>query len=504
MRVNIFSVPSGEVEALRSKLAVSGMEIIHSVTQDGWKGSFYYSTSPLASKVSWAKTFEPYFNEHAVPVSRNPYAAFVFSKGDRCYVLSFGKSHFYIRPYCDYDFGIELAKRIANEADTRQTSSRRFQDRNKKNIKSYVNNSRLDVQSGESVDYIQAAIVEPSRVAFGKSGKFGTSAMLTPDIIPSELGSFLSQLEVEMARPARFALPRTTIINEPDEVAKLDELLLKELTAKIGTSEFAHNSYDLFGVDFVFTNDGKFTVTCPGEPSLELDDLSMADLKRYIADNKIAREDILRIKIKHEPEGAPSYVKPLKEAIDFIADGENVLLTSGRWMRFNQDYLDFLDDYLRTITVEQLEPEFLAVAVDEPTFNLSPEVAAAGYVVADKDFSIFKTRRSTPIEAWDLQRGDCVYAVKFGTPQKLGYVCDQATAVLELLRNRAEVKQVPSFRQYCLWLGYRAQKPLADITGSGSIILKQKIETWARKSRDLGIEPVLKISRKLKPGVETA
>jgi len=75
--------------------------------------------------------------------------------------------------------------------------------------------------------------------------------------------------------------------------------------------------------------------------------------------------------------------------------------------------------------------------------------------------------------------------------------------VLELLRNRAEVKEVPDFKRYCLWIGYRGKKSIGSITESGSIILKQKIETWARKSRDLGIEPVIKISRKLKEGVDT-
>lgn len=122
---------------------------------------------------------------------------------------------------------------------------------------------------------------------------------------------------------------------------------------------------------------------------------------------------------------------------------------------------------------------------------------AAGYEIADKYFSIFRTRSSTPIEAWDLKKGSCVYAVKFGTAQKLGYVCDQATGVLELLRNKAGVNQIPDFKQYCLWLGYRGKNYLDTITSSGSIILKQKIETWARKARELGIEPILKISQRV-------
>jgi hypothetical protein len=52
----------------------------------------------------------------------------------------------------------------------------------------------------------------------------------------------------------------------------------------------------------------------------------------------------------------------------------------------------------------------------------------------------------------------------------------------------------------CGW-DYRGKRQLNDITDTGSIILKQKIEIWARKARELGIEPVLKISRNLDRGL---
>ncbi len=178
--------------------------------------------------------------------------------------------------------------------------------------------------------------------------------------------------------------------------------------------------------------------------------------------------------MRHDPEDSVGFDRPLKETLDFIADGENVLLSGGKWMYFNQDYLDFLDDFLRSIEVEE----------------------------TDKNFSIVKTKAKTPIEAWDLRRGSTVYAVKFATPQKLGYVCDQAAAVLELKRNKAGMKKMPAFERYCLWLGYRSKKPVDDITKTGSIILKQKMETWARKAREVGVEPVIKLSRKMKPGVD--
>jgi uncharacterized protein (TIGR04141 family) len=502
VKINIFCIPEAEVEELRTKLCGSGMSVIKEVDQNGWHGEFYYSKIPLSGEPSWVESFREYFDEVGLPSSRNHYAAFVFTKNARCFVLSFGKSHFFIRPHCDYDFGIELAKRIADDEDTRQTASRRFQGKKTKDIKSFANNTRLDFESGESVDFIQASIIIAQQDLFGKAGKFGTSALLTPDITASELGTFLTNLEGELAKEPNFTLPRTTLISEPDEVAKLDELLLDQLTSGVGTTVFTHNTYDLYGVDFVFSSEESFVVSCPGEPRGIYEALTIKELKAYISDNRISREDILKIKIRHLPDGSPPYTKRLKESVDFIADKENIVLTNGRWMRFNQDYIDFLDEYLRGIEIEVTESQFLDITIGEPEFNRSPEIKAAGYEVADRDFTIFRTRSATPIEAWDLKLGGRVYAVKFGTPQKLGYVCDQATAVLELLRNRAEASTIPGFRSYCLWFGYRGQNRLDNIASTGSIILKQKIETWARKARDLGIEPVIKISRKLKPGVD--
>jgi hypothetical protein len=215
------------------------------------------------------------------------------------------------------------------------------------------------------------------------------------------------------------------------------------------------------------------------------------------------QSQILRIKIEHQEDAGFTWSQEIKEAVDFIADEERVLLTGGRWMRFNQDYLDALDEYVRDIEVEVAESQFAEIVDTEPEFNSSEAIGTAGYSVADKDYSIFRTLSATPIEAWDLKRGTRVYAVKFGSAQKLGYVCDQATAVLELLRNRAGITSIPDFSSYCLWLGYRAKRTApASIAESGSIILKQRVERWARKCRELGVDPVIKISRKAQRAID--
>jgi len=497
VKLNIFQIPTSDLEGLKNKLTASGMDVIKEVEQDGWRGEFYFSTEPEPVEVPWIEAYRNYFEDGKVPTNTNYFATFLFTRGAVAFALSHGKSHFYLRPYCNYDFGIELAKRIADELDIKQTASKRFQGKRKKHIRSFAANTRLDVESGESVDYIQAAVIESQREMFGKSGKFGTSALLAPDIGTVEIGSFLSKLEAEVAREPRFMLPRTTIISEEGDIERYDQLLVNELTAQETTTDFTHNSYDLYGIDFVFSNEGSFKLRCPGYREVLLPDLGIGELKEYISSNCMPRQDVLKIKIVHEHEGRSKYTQEIKQALDFIVDNERVLLNNGRWMRFNQDYLQFLNEYLDAIRVEETEPTFQCIELGESEFNQSPALRDGSYEVADKDFSIFRTRSSTPIEAWDLKKNRCVYAVKFGTAQKLGYVCDQATNVLEILRNSAGTRQIPDFQQYCLWLGYKSKTRVERISSTGSIILKQKIEAWARKCHELGIEPVLKISQKV-------
>lgn len=502
MKLNVFSVLPREVEALREKLTSADMSIIASVTQDGWAGDFYYSPDTQHPReVAWAKPFRDFFADGSRPKSRSPFAVFMFVKSDHCFAISYGKAHFYVRPYCDYDFGIELAKRIARGDDTRQTASKRFSGRQRKSIRSYSNDTRLSVESGESVDYIQAAILPEYIADFGSVAKFGTSAQVTPEITHEEIGAFLSNIEEQLQADAKFSLPRTTLLTDEQEVARFDEELIGQLQSEAGTTEFTHNSYDLYGVDFIFGSVGSYTIKY-GRKSQDVDQLTIRELKEFISTNSVPRDRILSLKIAHHQEDGPTYMNELKRDLDFISDADRVVLSGGRWMRFNQDYLDFLDEYLRGLAVEETEPELAETYLSEGEFNASEEVARAGYEVADKDFSIFKTRSSTPIEAWDLKRGTTVYAVKFGTAQKLGYVCDQARAVLELMRNKAEVRQIPNFDAYCLWLGYRGKQLPETIADSGSIILKQKIEAWARAAEVLGITPMLKLSRPLRHGVD--
>lgn len=493
MRLNIFLIPADQVRSLEAKLEEKGLTATHRLDQDGWHGTFMFCPEPPPGVIPWVKTFSAYIGSDRY-FNRSYFGAIVLANESACYALTFGKAHFFVRPFCDFDFGIEIAKRIADEDDILQTAARRYQGKQRKDIRSYAGHTRLAVPPGNSVDFLQARVIPDKADTFGVSGKFGTSCLLTPDIEPDEIGSFLTKVHAQLDHEARFKLPRTLVLTDGDEIARYDDKLIDELLAPVGTSEVATDTFDLFGVDFVFSSSGTFTLKCGRYKAVELERLTMKEVKTYIAERRIPRDKVLAMKITHHREDAPAFTQTIKEAVDFICDDDRVVLRGGKWLQFNEDYLEALDSAIRRIAVEETEDELRETSLPEGEFNAS--LAAHGYDVADKNFEILQTAGKAPTEAWDLQKGDTVYAVKFGTPQKLNYVVDQATSVLELIHNRANTHELPPFERYCLWLGYRAKKAPTSLADSGSIILKQKVEAWARQCEAVGYTPVLKLTRK--------
>ena len=77
----------------------------------------------------------------------------------------------------------------------------------------------------------------------------------------------------------------------------------------------------------------------------------------YINAEAISRgEDPRASGLGSENEGQRTYSQSLKESLDYIVDGENVMLSQGRWLRFNEDYVDQLNAFVDGITVEPTEP----------------------------------------------------------------------------------------------------------------------------------------------------
>lgn len=495
MKLNVFKIPKDRIRDLKDKFKSPslGLKIIATEKIGEYQTDFYFSKDIENIPIPWVNTYSEFFDEPR-PANTVYFSCYLWESDEYCFALSYGKCHFYLRQFCDHDFGTFIAKRIANEKDIRQKSSKKFAGKKKKEIKSYTKNSQLDIESGESVDYLQSSIIKDQVINFGKSGKFGSSVLLSLDIEKDGLPAFFKALVSATALAENFPLPRTTIIDNTTQSKQFEDDLVNEIVGNSGNTDFTSNSHELFGVDFVFSGHEKYKFSHRGIESDYLEELSIDTLRQYVSTNSIPKDEIMAIKVIVEKEDSKPYAKQIKDSLDYIVDGHNVILSQGRWMQFNEDYVNQLNEYIDEVEIEPTEKSLVEIEkVEEGKFN--ENMVALGYANADKDFSKIKVASGIPIEAWDLQKDDVVYAVKIGTPQKLGYVCDQSINTLEILKKKANVRKLDiTFKTYCLWIILDRAERISKISDIKSIIFKQKVESWARKCSDFGIVPKLKIS----------
>jgi len=500
MKINVFKIPAEKVDSLKQKLESLEMLVKHTEVLDGWTCGFYLSSKPEVDEIPWVKDYEGTVADLSEVKNVIHYAINLCSNGENHFALTYGKSHFYVRSFCEPEFGLEMAKRIADENDIKQKATKRFSGKKKKEIKSFVKNTKLDNESGESVDYINAAIIREKQDEFGEKSKFGSSLIVSKeDLGVSGITKILDAIIKTLATEIRFDLPKTLEIKNEAQISQYTADLLRQIKNDFSILETNDASYDLVGTDFVFSANEKYIFCLDRKESSEFSELSHSELKKFIDTHSISDEKIFSINVKIKNENRKTYSKPLYEMMEYMVPNENVILENGKWKKFNETYIDQIDSSIDSIEMEDTEDAFQEISSTETIFNGSKELSDRGYKNADKDFSKIKIGTGYKVEAWDLQRDTSVYAVKFGTAQELVYVCSQATATLEIIRNNANLKKLQNPpKKYCLWVGFKLSNVPAKISEVKSIILKQHIDMFARKCRELGIEPVLKFSKKTK------
>jgi len=500
MKVNIFKIPNENVDSLRAKMEALQMNKKQTHTDDGWICSFYLSTKIEIANIAWTRDYRSLVPDLSDVKNIVFYAIYLCEKGSDCFALTYGKGHFYVRSYCDQSFGLEMAKRIVDDNEIIQKATKRFSGKKKKEIKSYKKDTKFDNESGESVDYINAMVVEDKQNIFGEKSKFGASIIVSrEDLGISGIPGVLDEIINTLLEDPRFDIPKTEEIKDETTINRYNDLLIQQIKTDISSIDTEFNSHDLVGTDFIFSGNERFVLHLNrSKRSEEFSELGHKELKKFIETFAIRDEEILNIKVEIIKEGQSVYKKPLYEMIEYMVPDENVVLEQGKWKRFNEEYLDQINGMVDSIRIEPTEPEFESISLTEPVFNSSRTLIDANYKKADTDFSIIGVGSGHTTEAWDLQKGDTVYAVKFGKAQKLVYVCSQAVATLEIIRNIPRFnKLVNRPAKYCLWLGFERLNIPTKISEIKSIILKQNIDMFARCCREIGLEPVLKFSKKI-------
>ncbi|MCZ2248198.1 MAG: TIGR04141 family sporadically distributed protein [Bacteroidia bacterium] len=497
-KYNIYRLKKELEKPLVDKLTSDsvGLKIISEKEVDGFRLRFFFSTKPDEVDIWWTKVYGDFFEDiEKKPKNQLYFGLLLISNKEICYAISLGKTHFYLKDFCDPDFGLELAQRIADETDSRIKNSKFYKSLKSKTITTYQKGSMLNYDSGESMHYLRAKTIDS--LLWGKVASFGGSVQLALPITPLDLPEVIKRIESELSNTPRFEIPKADVIRDEQKIEELDKKLAKAIITTRDVSNLSIDEFSVSGVDFVFLdrNNHKLFVKGDQEAQEEVGEISIEKLVRFAQINNINLEkDLNSIYVYMHNEYGRGHSQPVKTVLDYIDEQERYCLIDGKWHKFNQSYLKFLTTQVDTIPFEYNSEWNISGKLDESDFNKAR--VKDGFSNLDKELTTLDGKYRW--EKMDLYKDDTLYFVKKGVPQKLGYVIDQAINTVKLLQQHdngmiVDGENLP-VKTICLWLIFERKTPIEKLSELNSIIFHMKLVDWKKTVDNAGYKPLIKLN----------
>ena len=497
--------------SLLEKLEAVGLSRSGQKTIDNFNLSLYLSQEPEAIDIWWTDLYQDYLGTNEKPKNKAYFAVFLISNSSLLYAVSMGKSHFYLKDFCDGDFGINLAERIADQKHLKLKNSKLFGGKKSKTIISYQENSEFEYDSGESIHYVKARPTDIEQ--WGEVASFGNSVQLHLEKTPDDLPELVKSIEEELQKEPKIILPRATAISDEVKIAELDQKLAQEILSSTN-AELQPSEATVSGVDFVFLDKNQFRFIYDRQRHDVAGELNLSSLQEFVNQQNInLSTNLNEIKVKVSDEHNKGYTKPLKYFLDYVDDERHFLL-DGKWHIFNQNYIEFLQKQIdERITLENPNINFSDSAFTQWRNNLSENDRTShgyaeyyfntlrendGYKNFDRQIESLQQYK---IEKFDLYKDDTAYFVKIGTPQKLGYVIDQAVATIKILQSQTSTIQIDGQdikpKNICLWIILERQSAITKISEIKSLIFMMKLAEWQRQCSNIGYTPIVRIGYRI-------
>ncbi|HDZ8884473.1 TPA: hypothetical protein RUX32_004262, partial [Aeromonas dhakensis] len=165
-------------------------------------------------------------------------------KAKHAYLVSLGKSHFYLNKFIDRDFGINLAVRIADEETILLKKSTYFSSVKTGELSSYIRFIKNNYDPGESVDHLK---LKASKVDIwgDKNIIFSDSIQISSDIIPTDIEELLNRIEQHMSHNEVIHLPKLETVRDSLFRDELDGHLLTAI--RKDQFEFSLSEFEVTG-----------------------------------------------------------------------------------------------------------------------------------------------------------------------------------------------------------------------------------------------------------------
>lgn len=494
-KYNLYRIPKDKQEGLLKKLRLSGLEQIGEEELEGFDVKFFFSSQPDKIDIWWVETYKSFLKDLETPKNLMYFGVLLISGEKICYAVSLGKAHFYLNQFCDTEFGLNLAERIIDENDLKIKNSKYYKSSKSKMITTYQQSSKISFDSGESMHYIKGKTIDSD--IWGRMVSFGTSVHLNIAKKPLEITNFINYIEDVLKQPIRVKLPKVDIVKDGSVIQHLDKVLARAILKTQQDPEINIEEFTMSGIDFIFSDSYEYSLYLKGksDEAVLLNELNIKSLISFVRNNNINLEEKINdLKVKIHNEYGRDHTKPLKFYLDFIKEDERYCLIDGIWHKFNQSYIEYLEEEVDKVQLNYNPCFDIVPGTTEAKFNQDRE--QDGYI--NYDTVLKSIDGSYKIERMDLYKENVLYFVKKGTPQKLSYVIDQAVNTVKILQNNADAievnGEVVDITGICLWMILDRQTTIEKLSKINSIILHMKLVEWKKVLLDAGYQPLININ----------
>lgn len=521
---NIYKIKYQKLDQLKAKLNAVGLIEQKTITSKDYSNTFYFSEKIAGNEVWWWTTYRDFFNDNVIePKNIFNFGMLLCQKTDNpesIYAVSLGKSHFYLSKFIQFDFGIDLAIRMADENSILLKKSRYFTGTKRQDVSSYQRFQIDSYEPGESVDHLKLKAAD-KEIWGERNIIFADSIQMDMDKNPLELSDVFQQIDTSFRGETIIHLPKLEAVAE-DLAKELDNVLLACL--KKGEGDVTVDEFHVYGVSICFSfHDYDYRISAKLKDGYRRkhlgNTLEIRAISEFLAENDDI-DDVNSITIQFQSDDTKSFTQDLKELLDFPVTHDDLqyFLKNGEWFIFNQTFIDYLKRSLDSIEIvieeDLIEANFLTwqdekskkiAAQEEVDDKLTYREAYfnqkicndRGFKLLDRQLieiqSLEKGRRKYKVEIADIFKDGEIISVKISKSNpELIYNIEQSRDSVELIK-RNTIKFDEPITTASLWFVF--ERDITRITEFNSIQFLLAIESWHKLVKSFSLKPKIYISK---------
>ena len=499
MKFNIFKIPVESVDDLKEDLESHEYDPIADAEHNDYGMTLYVLKKSTKSE-GWIEFYKAIMSEDTYQNfarelgSETLAGVYFIERDDCCYAVTHGYAHFIVKKYCDKDFGLNLAERIAEPSGLKMKHSQTFTSNSKKDITSYTQRRAIgdSFDYGEAFSYVKCKTQDKNKwgetVDFGESARFTSGKTLS--FTPKSLSRLISSIHEVLGEEPSVKLPRYQIVKDKAIICELNKKLRDNFEKHL--TDVVLDDYWQSGVSFYFSDNYRYMlkfkeIELTGKcDALNIDIVKNAILK-YRDRIKKQYENIKVLFYDENDEIV--FNKKLFEVIQVsLFEGtKNYVLHQGEWVEFSSSYIEYIESQ-----VDDMEFSI------KDSFMLN-ETALIERLSEEGNYTPLHTHNvyvkgKYCIELADLMDNDYVIMIKDErNTSDLVYLIRQATSSIKLTETRVIEDNVFSGKYVCLWMLLKRES-LNKLSDFKSFHLIDALVEFKHLVASCGLTPVVWIS----------